>query len=51
MHSSNHTLLPELKPPVITEVGALITTPCYLTYTHSYNRSWPNHLVTTPYTE
>ena len=27
MHSSNHTLLPELKPTVITEVGALITTP------------------------
>ena len=35
MHSSNHTLLPELEPTVITEVGALITTPCYLTYTHS----------------
>ena len=32
MHSSNHTLLPELKPTFITEVGALITTPCYLTY-------------------
>ena len=49
MHSSNHTLLPELEPTVITEVGALITTLCYLTYTHSYNRSRPSHLVTTPY--
>ena len=46
MHFSNHTLLPELKPTVITEVGALITTPCYQTYTHSYNRSRPSHLVT-----